>query len=827
MSTNDNLPNIISNLQDGNLNTSRQVDLGDRVLVIGTSSRGPINQPIRCQTPDDAASVFGSNTVGTLVRGMAEVYYGPNGTKDIWCCRISNGKEATLDLYETLSAELDELPTYDEDLARVVAMTVEALEPGDIYNSVTFRQTMYNGQLSVICYNPVTGLETVIPYDPTGITAGSVSDTVGLANAINLDPNMGKIVKATVTEMDMSATFTVDSADVAVSGSILTLTGDTLEMDLNCALTTADTSGDGYTDSADVSPSGIPVTSGNRLVELVDVYELSNELVELKTGGYTSIALPYPVQQTGGVAETWLDLDGNVSGGGIGKHKVVNAFIATADGTVKVFPFTAYEAIDITTFKLHRTSSAGTTVEVSASDFDITSVGGSENDYIASVTFKTTVAAPTTDSILTVTYDSEEFALTKASSLAACRESNSYRTYFPAGDRVNWGTAQPCDIVVCYPAQKTFEVDVDVVISDAENGIIQFGNPDKQPNYTAIGGSNLYISWKYQPGWVDLGTGALALTGGSNGVVMTNAQKYSVLEDCYEALADFETDCIVLMNSYLDDIKRVYDEETGLPVNVNAGFGSQLEAFLESLQDGVNETYGIIAVKPADSPSAADVADWYEKMTVVSQLDKTRAANVMQSVNYRHLSIVAFEPIIANPASNMAYVATGEAIYAGIVCKLPITSAPTWKNLGTQVPYCRYKLSPRQANVLTGLRYVTATLTPANEWKITDAPTAAAIGSDYARFSTIRIVFAAMDVVRACGSPFIGNLFGPVKRAALDTAIQKSLYNMKDAGALANFEFKIEQTAAERVLGIGRVNLVLWPEFELRRIEVTVKLSNS
>jgi hypothetical protein len=235
-----------------------------------------------------------------------------------------------------------------------------------------------------------------------------------------------------------------------------------------------------------------------------------------------------------------------------------------------------------------------------------------------------------------------------------------------------------------------------------------------------------------------------------------------------------------------------------------------------------------MAVKPAASPRLEDVNAWYTGLTVTSTLDRTRAANAMAALDAKHVSIVAFESVIANNSISVPYSTTGEAVYAGIICKLPIGQAPTFKNLGTQVTTCRFKLSSRQLDLLTSKRYVTSRLTPEGTWVITDGVTAAATGSDYTRFSTLRIAFAAMDVVRSAGRPFLGNLFNAVKIAALETAITKGLLAMQDpaVGALRKFDFRIEQTPQERALGIARIPLVLWPEFELRRIEVVVKLSN-
>lgn len=819
---NSNLNNIVSTLTDGNLNTQRIVDLGDSILIIGTSERGPVNQPVFARSPKDAEDVFGTKEKGTLLRGFAEVYYGPNGAKDIRLCRISNGTNASLELQES-TGDMEEKESYD-GLVQITALTVDALEPSDVYNNVTFRQEMVDGQLSVIGYNPISELETVIPYDPTGVVSNAVTDVVGLADAINADPNLGAIVTATANEIDATYELFVDASGVAVFGEV---SGGLLTVDLGAALDWADDNDDGFTDNTNIiSTSGTPVTAANRIIALSSIYENVGVLEELDSAGRSQVTLDNPIQTTGGVSKDFLRQDLTTDGGSDGEaiHKVVNSYIGTGDSEEKVFSFTAYEAIDPATLIVYRTSAAGTTVTVTAGQYTLSSVGGSGNDYEAQITFGDDYV-PSDGSVLTVTYDSEIFGMTKVATLQAVRASNSYKTYFVAGNVVTFGTAQPADLKIAYPAKKEYVIDVDVAIVDAKLGTIQFMNATKQPDYTT--GGWVGFTYTYQPEWVNLGTGAQALSGGTNGITMTNAQKYTVLAATYEALADYEVDLVFPMATYLDDTKIVYDAETGLPVEVNAGFAQQLEDYLESLQDGVNETYGMISVKPAASPRLADINTWYDKLAVVSTTDTTRAANVMRVLDAKHLHVVAFEPIVANAYITLPYATTGEAIVAGIICKLPLNQAITSKRLGNQVSTCRFKLSSRQLNTLTGLRYITSTLDSDGTWKITDGVTAAALGSDYARSSTVRIVFGAMDVVRDAGKPFIGNLFNAAKKAALDTAITKGLNNLKEQGALRNYQYTIEQTPQERILGIARVLLILSPEFELRRIEVEIKLSNA
>lgn len=810
---NNNLPNIVSELTDGNLDTNRSVDLGDSVLIIGTSERGPMNQPVRVTSPQAAADVFGSIEKGNLVRGYSEVFYGPRGVKDIRMCRISNGSNAILDLEEK-SGTLEE----KEQADGAYALRIEALEPGDTYNSVSIRQEIVDGQLSIVGYNPVSGLETVIPYDSTGAVANAITDVVGLASAINLDPNLGGIVVATANELTAEFEVKLDASGVAQFG---TVSGGLLTVDLGDALQLADPNNDAITDDTDVvTPSGVPVTAGNRIVRLNEVYEKADTLVELDAGGYAQVTLPDPIQ----IGTTFLDLDLTAVGDGYGKHKIVNAYIGAGDDSTLIFKFNAYETIDSATLIVYRTSSAGTTVTVDSANYTLTIDGGSDDNEEAEITFNAGYA-PQAGSIITVTYDSEKFTLTQSATLAAARASNSYSTYFAAGDKVTFGTAQPADIVIAYKAKKMYTIDVDVAVSDAKLGKIQFSNSSKQPDYAT--GVWVGIDVVYQPEWVNLSTAARALSGGTNGITMTNTQKYTVLTETYKAIEDYVSDLVFVMGTYLDDTKVVYDEETGLPVEVNAGFAAQLEAYLVSLQDGVNETYGIMAVKPADSPRLADVTTWYGKLATQSTADPIRARTTMDVLDAKHLHIVTFEAVIANPSITIPYATTSEAILAGIICKLPLNSAITNKRLGNQVTTCRFKLSSRQLDALTALRYITSTLDPDGTWRVTDGVTAAAIGSDYERSSTVRIVFGSMDVVRAAGRPFIGNLFNSAKKAALDTAITKGLMQLKGSGVLRNFQYTIQQTPAERALGTGRVPLTLWPEFELRKLEVTVKLSNA
>ena len=896
----ENLPNIRSELEDYQLTAAPALPAGDRVLLVGTASQGPVNQPIAIATPEDAINMFGSADKGTLVRGFAEAYFAPGGAKDIRLVRISNGDKASLVLNETAGVDENKQTIDPISGLPIPAMVVTARYPGSIYNLVSFRQEYINGKITIVAYNPISKQESYFVYDPFGQDSSAVSDVVGLANAINADANMSSVVVAEANEIrtsyeidvqddmpfvtkgsgsflvdlisafkqfdykndDMittddvaSTTLAADIDNVATSLTVATVpdfdvdgstgylklyevvNGEVTNLEI-VKYTNVDTATKTYTieraqfGTAAVAhtvaqntivdhyvpfyPMPLAATCANRIVKLNEVYILDNYSASLDSAGKTQIELPYPSQVDGTLAKPILGADGTVKGDGEAIHVVTNSIVGTGDGSTTVFEFSAYEEINSATLKVFKTSSAGVTVQLE-SGYTLTSPGGENNDKIASITFD---SAPSADTVITVSYESEPFPLSQETSLAAVQATNSYRSYFIAGDKIYFGTAQPADMKIIYQAKLTFRIGSDVVLTNAKDGKISFTGIDVDTSTI----KHIGLDYTYQPEWVDL-SAAKSLQDGSDGIEMTNNEKYKLLANLYDAIADYPVEVIALMNTYLDDTKIVYDDETGLPVEVNAGFAEQLNEHLESLMDGVSETCGVIAVKPAASPRIDDVKNWYRNLTETSMSDRNRAANVMAGLNARLLNVVVYEPIIANNIVNFPYATTGEAHYAGMISKLAPASAPTNKPLGAEVIALRYNLSARQLNTLAGYRYVAGRVIPGVGNVICDAVTAASSDSDWTRLTSFRIVAAAMKAIRSVARPFIGEGFSAAKRAALDSAITTTLGKMKEDGSIIDYNFSIEQTPEEFVSGSVRIPLEIRPAFELRVIKVIVKLT--
>lgn len=190
----------------------------------------------------------------------------------------------------------------------------------------------------------------------------------------------------------------------------------------------------------------------------------------------------------------------------------------------------------------------------------------------------------------------------------------------------------------------------------------------------------------------------------------------------------------------------------------------------------------------------------------------------------KYLDLVAAYVQHVNPARTTAYVATAAAAYAGLMTRLPASSAPTNKVVSNvSLPF---RINNTKLDQLAGKRFVAFVNKPKGV-VVADAPSGSRPDSDYNRRSTMRIVKATIDAIRLIGEPFLGEGMSGAQLAALETAIQQTLGELVKArpAVLIRYEAKVTASALERVQGKCKVELVLVPAFELRQINVTVALA--
>tara|TARA_R110002020_G_scaffold268819_4_gene484141 strand:- start:17948 stop:19831 length:1884 start_codon:yes stop_codon:yes gene_type:complete len=188
----------------------------------------------------------------------------------------------------------------------------------------------------------------------------------------------------------------------------------------------------------------------------------------------------------------------------------------------------------------------------------------------------------------------------------------------------------------------------------------------------------------------------------------------------------------------------------------------------------------------------------------------------------KYLSIVAHWGSLRNGSSRLRYVGNFAASYAGFISKLGSASAPTNKAVKGATVLARVPAAT--LDDLATYRYISL-VQKAKGIVITDAPTAARPQSDYARLTTVRIVAEAVQRIRNVADVFIGEPMSTPQIAALDTAIDGVLNILKSEGKLNNFKKVLRISPQDAVLGTARLDLILVPAFELRRILLTVSLA--
>lgn len=229
--------------------------------------------------------------------------------------------------------------------------------------------------------------------------------------------------------------------------------------------------------------------------------------------------------------------------------------------------------------------------------------------------------------------------------------------------------------------------------------------------------------------------------------------------------------------------------------------------------------FGVLGVKPwqgsgssaTESIAASDVATHLQ----FSNLIDIDAAQMGSYGPY--LSVIGSELVPLGYRDEWGY-SNSAALYAGAICQLDSWSATTGKII-YNITKQRYNPTRTQQESLTnrGVVAVAQNYNRVPTW--IDGRTFAKTGSDYARLSTLRIVYDSVNVVRQVSQKFVGEGATLQNRNALEGAISGALRGMQILGAVLYSDFKVTYVPLENK---ALVDLVLRPAFEIRNIEITV-----
>lgn len=232
--------------------------------------------------------------------------------------------------------------------------------------------------------------------------------------------------------------------------------------------------------------------------------------------------------------------------------------------------------------------------------------------------------------------------------------------------------------------------------------------------------------------------------------------------------------------------------------------------------------FAVMGVRPYDEPSNPDGSIMTSALTQHLTLPNLMDREDMDNGIYLSVVATEFRPRGYNKTYSMGF-ANGAASYAGTLAQLDAWSAPTGKVV-YNIESVRYNPTRTQQNAMIEKGIVPVALNFSRVPTWVDGQTFSKVGSDYARLSTLRIVFDAVKMVRQTTQRFIGEGTTIETRNAIDTAVSSGLRSMLQLGAILNGDHSITYVPSESK---AIVNLVLQPAFELRNIEVSISVQLS
>ena len=174
------------------------------------------------------------------------------------------------------------------------------------------------------------------------------------------------------------------------------------------------------------------------------------------------------------------------------------------------------------------------------------------------------------------------------------------------------------------------------------------------------------------------------------------------------------------------------------------------------------------------------------------------------------------------------YSTDGRCGYAGYLTTLKSESATTNKKLPSGLT-SQVKLSLRQVDSLIGARFVTVQRKVRGDVWARGVTAAWNVDqynrSDFVNLTTVRTVHEVADVIRNESDEFIGEPISASNLAALEQRIDVAFATLVDRGALRSYDFSVQVSESQRVLGECTINVSLQIPGELNRVWTSIGLT--
>lgn len=330
------------------------------------------------------------------------------------------------------------------------------------------------------------------------------------------------------------------------------------------------------------------------------------------------------------------------------------------------------------------------------------------------------------------------------------------------------------------------------------------------------------------------------LTGGDNGLNCTPQQLYDALagtrdkdgyiekQGAYQILENYVCDFIVPGGVYADDYIA----------GRNKDFAYELALLCAIVTNRTKAMLGAIPMRPCNDTSLLGVQKHVNKLLDKDNVYPLRDENgnlildsegkAMDIGRYIHVC-VGPETLTLN--SELGVIIGNPAVqFAAELSALPAQSSPLNKNLHG-IKGLRYNYQTGQLDKLLGARYIVfntkSNKTGAKSYKMVDGITAAFVGSEYARTTTLRCLQEVIDEFRDAAEPFFGEPPRTENRNALAAAISKKKDKLINEGVAEDIAFQLIVTPQDYLLGEATLEVDIVPPKEFRKINMVVGLKNT
>lgn len=828
-----NLTHTSIRLNDANLLTYESDNTGRSLLLIGTAEYGSLYVPIRIRDAGDLASNFGDPNTGTLIKGAYEALTAVDPSKfNLWCLRVGNGSEASLNISEQEGSGL-----YAPLTPESAAMSLVSKNPGSIFNKTVVFMDLYETSEGVLphvrVYNPKTETYSNYQYS-SNKNIGTIHNVGDLVEAINADPNLNGDYLATLNKR-ITSNFEA-KLDLASSGDSFTdLNGVT---DNSNGYYTINFSGvflnnptyfnviSGVVDDNDCMVFGtlpadegvdnrykLPVTAVDGLISL-DLFGVRNTLeLSADTQGKFKIELNNVVKlRSDGVAFPINSLN----------FSQKNTYVATSNGTDTSFSIDLKSVLDASSLVVYVTTSDGS-VDTLVEDTHYTKTNDGTTwtfDFSAGTS---PFGAPVKNSIVTIDFDSNDITMIQYTNLQDCLDTKVFTNYFIAGKTIYFGNILPFDIALSYYYDKSASKDEAYILNN-EDGEIMI----KSSLVDDIDVLYLQFKWSYLPEWIDLSS-ALNLTGGTDGVSMTPEDKYVELDNAFKGIYNFPVDIIVPIDFKLGEVKTIYSTINGKAGTAIVDYFGLVKEHLNSRLDYSGASYAFLT---CEQPSAYDITtidNYIKTLTETTSGDSVQSfSNYLDEIESIQIGVLVGSPLIAHKNVTTPYIASPECIVGARMAALPGNEVITHEK-ANNILKDMLSLSLPQINTLCGKRFIPFGIWD-NETTLMNGDSFTLSTSQYRRISTFFIIKDILNAITQKLKVYYKNLERATeKNALMEVDVNEILTDFSKNKKLIgpNYPIKIYSTAQEDLRGIKHLRINIAPAQETKNIIIDVNIDIS